>query len=331
MHSLDSFTAVAFEDRSAPTGRNDFAEGADQSRLSEEGCRLPNSPRSHQHYYSTRQARQPGPAPEQAAWEARASAFSYGGSDEPRVLPSDTASSERWPSEWRPVVAVRDREHTRAEEMELARRRRVGEQRQYMHSARPEDGCWVSTLALREQAQHNPIDRAPVPQRAVISHSAPCADVRAAGRAAPARDFRSRSEAFATGFYPPPGHGHSRSLSFLHDRPVQWVYDAYDENHGRVAAGGAGNSFAHPMASPYPGGAYGVPQGYHVGGRMERGDGSGPLAEMAKRKKRGNLPPEAKKKMMAWFKTHLHHPYPDEETKKKWIAETGLSPGQYPP
>ncbi|KAB5570483.1 hypothetical protein GE09DRAFT_1217915 [Coniochaeta sp. 2T2.1] len=49
---------------------------------------------------------------------------------------------------------------------------------------------------------------------------------------------------------------------------------------------------------------------------------------MAKRKKRGNLPPEAKKKMMAWFKNHLHHPYPDEETKKKWIAETGLSPEQ---
>jgi hypothetical protein len=48
---------------------------------------------------------------------------------------------------------------------------------------------------------------------------------------------------------------------------------------------------------------------------------------MAKRKKRGNLPPEAKRKMMAWFKNHLHHPYPDEETKKKWIAETGLSPG----
>jgi hypothetical protein len=61
---------------------------------------------------------------------------------------------------------------------------------------------------------------------------------------------------------------------------------------------------------------------------MERGDGAGQLAEMAKRKKRGNLPPEAKRMMMAWFKTNLHHPYPDEETKKKWIAETGLSPGQ---
>jgi hypothetical protein len=48
---------------------------------------------------------------------------------------------------------------------------------------------------------------------------------------------------------------------------------------------------------------------------------------MNKRKKRGNLPPEAKKVMNAWFKDHLNHPYPNEETKKKWIAETGLSQG----
>lgn len=323
-HSLDSYSGAPFEDRSAPPGRIDF-EGAEQSRLSEE-CRLPVSPRSYQNSYPTRRAQQPATAPEQAAWGARANSFSHGGSDEPRVLPSDTTSPEHWLSEWRPLVAVGDRERAREEELELARRHQLGEQRQHLHGAQPDNGCWMSTLALREQT-HDPIDRIPASQRAMFSRSAPCPDHHAVNRAAPAHDFRSPSDAFAPGFYRPPRHGHSRSMSFLHDRPAPWSYDAYDENPYRVGAGGPGNPFAHPASNPYPGGPYGVPPGYHAGGHLERGDGSGPLAEMAKRKKRGNLPPEAKKKMMAWFKTHLHHPYPDEETKKRWIIETGLSPG----
>jgi hypothetical protein len=322
MHSLDSVTAVSFEDRPAPPGRNHFAEGADLSRLPEEECRLSKSPPSHPHCYSPQQAWQPVPL--EAAWEARANSFSHRRSDEPRVLPSGPRSSEHWPSEWRPLVSVQDR--GREEELELARRRRAGEQRQHPHpyAPQPENGCWVTTLALREQT-HNPSDHAAVSQRAMTAQRAPFADTRSINPATPTRDLRSRSDPFATGFCRPPSHGHSRSVSFLHDRAVQWLYDTHDENPYRVGASGPGNPFAPP--NPYPGGAYVVPPGYHMAGHLERSDGSGPLAEMAKRKKRGNLPAEAKKTMMAWFKTHLHHPYPDEETKKKWIAETGLSPG----
>ncbi|OIW33816.1 hypothetical protein CONLIGDRAFT_195814 [Coniochaeta ligniaria NRRL 30616] len=314
MHSLD-FTTVSFEDRSNPSERNDSAEGADLGRLPEEECHLPSSPRSRQFCYSPRRAWQSIP---ESARDARANAFSHGRFDEPRVLPSATR-----PSEWRPMVAVRDR--GREEELELARRRRSGEQRQHLYTTQPESGCWMTTLALRAQT-HNPNDRAPISERAKVAQRAPFTDPRTIAHAAPTRDLRSLSDAFTTGFYQPASHGHSRSVSLLYDRAGPWLSDAHDEIPYRVGASGPGNPFAPP--NTYPIGGYVVPSGYHVAGHLERSDGSGPLAEMAKRKKRGNLPPEAKKKMMAWFKNHLHHPYPDEETKKKWIAETGLSPEQ---
>jgi len=217
------------------------------------------------------------------------------------------------------------RDRGREEKLELARRRRAGEQRQHIYAAQPENRCWRTSLALREQT-HDSNDRVAVSQRAVISQQpVPLADTGAINHVAPTRDVRSRSDAFTTGFYHPSSHGHSRSASFLYERPRQWLYDVQDEHPYQIGASGPGNPFAPPI--PYSGGGFVAHSGYNLAGHLQRGDGSGPLAEMAKRKKRGNLPPEAKKKMMAWFKTHLHHPYPDEETKKKWIAETGLSPG----
>ncbi|KAH8910039.1 hypothetical protein BR93DRAFT_966094 [Coniochaeta sp. PMI_546] len=183
----------------------------------------------------------------------------------------------------------------------------------------------MTTLALRAQT-HNTNDRAPASERAKINQRPPFTDTRAITHSAPTRDLRSLSDAFTTGFYHPTSHAHSRSASMLYDRTGAWLSDAHDESSYRLGPSGPGNPFA--PANTYPVGGYAAPPGYHVAGRLERSDGSGPLAEMAKRKKRGNLPPEAKKKMMAWFKNHLHHPYPDEETKKQWIAETGLSPEQ---
>lgn len=319
MHSLDSFTAVSYEDRSSLSERNDSAEGADIDRLPGDDCRLPNSPRSRQFCYSPRRAWEPIP---ESARNARVSSFSHGRSAEPRVLPSVTRSSDRWPSEWRPMAGIRNRDLE--EDSEPTRRRRLGEQRQLIYTTQPESGCWMTTLALRAQT-HNTNDRAPGSERAKINQRPPFTDTRAITHSAPTRDLRSLSDAFTTGFYHPTSHAHSRSASMLYDRTGAWLSDAHDESSYRLGPSGPGNPFA--PANTYPVGGYAAPPGYHVAGRLERSDGSGPLAEMAKRKKRGNLPPEAKKKMMAWFKNHLHHPYPDEETKKQWIAETGLSPG----
>lgn len=320
MNSFDSFTAISIDDRSCPSARNGSAEASDLSRLSEEECHVPTSPRSHQLCYSPRRAW--GPIPETAR-DARATAFSHGRPDEPRVLPSVTRSPDYWPSDWMPMEAVR--EHGREEELELARRRHSGEQPQHLYGPLPERAYWMTTLALRAQT-HNPNDRMPVSARAKPTQLAPFASTRTITHAAPTRDLRSLSDAFTTGSYQPTNHGHARSVSLLYDRSGLWLSDAHDEVSYRVGASGPVNPFAPP--NTYSVGGYVAPAGYRGAGHLERGDGSGPLAEMAKRKKRGNLPPEAKKTMMAWFKVNLHHPYPDEETKKKWIAETGLSPEQ---
>jgi hypothetical protein len=42
------------------------------------------------------------------------------------------------------------------------------------------------------------------------------------------------------------------------------------------------------------------------------------------RKRRGNLPKETTDKLRAWFKAHLHHPYPTEEEKQELMRQTGL-------
>lgn len=319
-HSIDSFSAVSYEDRSTLSGRIEFAEGQELGRHLEEECRRPGSPRSRQLCFSPRTSWQPN----EIAWDARNNAPLHGRSNEPRVLPSITRSTDVWPSEWRPFVASRNYE--REEQPELARRRRTGDPRQQLYSADAANDCWMATLALQSQTR-NGSDRVSVLEGTTLGHRASFADTRAPTNAALPVDPRSRSDPPATEFYQPPRHGHSRSVSLMYDRPGPWLYDGHEGHPYRASASGPGNPFAPP--NTYPGGGYIALPGYHVGGHRERSEGSGPLAEMAKRKKRGNLPPEAKKTMMAWFKNHLHHPYPDEETKKKWITETGLSPGKW--
>ena len=316
-HSLDSFTAASFEDTTAPPCRNELVEGLESGQHLEEEYRIPSSPRSRRLCYSPQPSWQPV---RDSAQELRATASSRGLSDEPRVLPSVTRSFDHWPSDWR-------REHEQVEQLEVARRRRADSHRQ-SYSTDAENDCWMATLALRVQTQDrndHRNGRVLAAEDTSISQRARFSDVRSAAHALLPIELRSRADPFAASLYQHPRHGHSRSMSLMYQRPGAWLYDGHEGSPYRVGASGPGNPFAPP--STYAAGGYMAPPGYHMARDLERSGGSGPLAEMAKRKKRGNLPPEAKKTMMAWFKNHLHHPYPDEETKKTWIAETGLSPG----
>ena len=45
-------------------------------------------------------------------------------------------------------------------------------------------------------------------------------------------------------------------------------------------------------------------------------------------KRRGNLPKESKEKLKQWLSSHVSHPYPTEDEKKKLAAEAGMTMGQ---
>ena len=44
--------------------------------------------------------------------------------------------------------------------------------------------------------------------------------------------------------------------------------------------------------------------------------------------RRGNLPKPVTDILRAWFHEHVDHPYPDEEDKRMFIIQTGLSISQ---
>jgi hypothetical protein len=50
----------------------------------------------------------------------------------------------------------------------------------------------------------------------------------------------------------------------------------------------------------------------------------GPNGHNKAPKKRGNLPKDTTDKLLAWFHSHLDHPYPTEEEKHKLMRQTGL-------
>lgn len=54
----------------------------------------------------------------------------------------------------------------------------------------------------------------------------------------------------------------------------------------------------------------------------------GPNGHNKAPKKRGNLPKDTTDKLLAWFHSHLDHPYPTEEEKHKLMRQTGLQMNQ---
>jgi hypothetical protein len=92
----------------------------------------------------------------------------------------------------------------------------------------------------------------------------------------------------------------------------------YDQPRGDSRSGQNMYSQSHRHdRSPFSAQTYALDQ-------PEMGGMAGAAEGTKSRKRRGNLPKETTDKLRAWFKAHLHHPYPTEEEKQELMRQTGL-------
>lgn len=98
----------------------------------------------------------------------------------------------------------------------------------------------------------------------------------------------------------------------------------YQQTRGLSYSGpSTGHTSTHnqaPFSTIHPSGFVGYPY------PIDAGDMGG---DSKQRKRRGNLPKETTDTLRAWFREHLHHPYPSEEEKQRLMKVTGLQMSEF--
>lgn len=114
----------------------------------------------------------------------------------------------------------------------------------------------------------------------------------------------------------PHSNGHSRSSVPIVPRQDRYSPSSYSPEVSIPA-----------YSRPYPN--VGYPQ--HMASRQEEpsfGSGSMDPTDPRNKRRRGNLPKPVTDILRGWFHEHLDHPYPSEEDKQVFMAQTGLTMSQ---